>query len=65
MKQLLQLAQLYNKAVQEEDEIPKEKLVVKRVGKVDPKKHLEQEVQDIMAANITQTLGTMLNTVIF
>ena len=35
------------------------------VGKVDPKRHLEQHVSDLMSANIVQSLGTMLSTVVF
>jgi len=62
---MLELAKAYNKAVKEEHETPKEKLIVKKVGKLDPKRHLENEVQSIMGANITQTLATMLDTVVF
>jgi len=62
---MIDLAKAYNKAVQEEDKLSKEKLIVQRVGKVDPKKHLEQNVSDLMSSNITQCLGTMLDTVTF
>lgn len=65
IKQLLELAKAYNKSIQEEETIPKEKLIVQKVGKLDPKKHLEQNVQNLMASNIIQTLGTMLDTVVF
>lgn len=43
----------------------KEKLVVHKVGKLDPKKHLEQDVSALMSSNITQVLGTMLDTIAF
>ena len=33
--------------------------------KVDPKKHLEQHVEDSMTSNIAQCLGAMVNTVAF
>mmetsp|Transcript_64327 Transcript_64327/g.178087 ORF Transcript_64327/g.178087 Transcript_64327/m.178087 type:complete len:176 (+) Transcript_64327:167-694(+) len=39
--------------------------LLSNVGKVDPKRHLEQHVSDLMSANIVQSLGTMLNTVVF
>jgi len=65
VKQMVQLVKAYNKSVQEEDKLSKEKLIVQRVGKLDPKKHLEQSVSDLMSNNITQCLGTMLDTVTF
>jgi 26S proteasome regulatory subunit N11 len=42
-----------------------QEIEVLNVGKVDPKKHLENDVTDLMAANIVQCLGTMLDTVVF
>jgi len=65
IKEMIELAKSYDKAVQEENELSREKLVVHKVGKLDPKKHLEQDVSELMSNNITQCLGTMLNTVIF
>jgi len=65
IEQMLIFVKGYNKAIQDEDKMTKEKLIVHKVGKVDPKKHLEQEVITIMSNNITQTLGTMLDTIIF
>jgi len=43
----------------------KKKLVVHKVGKLDAKKHIESEVNILMANNIIQTLGIMLNTMTF
>jgi len=65
IEQMLAHVKGYNKAIQDEDKMSKEKLVVHKVGKVDPKKHLEQEVISLTSNNITQTLGTMLDTIIF
>jgi len=65
LKEMLDLAKAYNSAVQDEDKMTKEKLVVHKVGKLDPKKHLEQDVSSLMSANITQVLGTMLDTISF
>jgi len=65
LKELRNLAKSYNKAIQEEENLSKEKLIVQKVGKLDPKKHIEQNVNDLMSYNITQCLGTMLDTVVF
>jgi len=65
VKEMLNLAKAYNKAVQDEINIPPEKLAIQNVGKIDPKKHLEQDVEKLMAKNATQLLGAMLDTVIF
>ena len=39
--------------------------LVANVGKLDAKKHLEADVENLMGANIVHSLGTMLNTVVF
>lgn len=65
LKEMCELAKAYNTAVQDEDKMSKEKLVVHKVGKLDPKKHLEQNVNTLMSNNITQILGTMLDTIAF
>jgi len=65
LKELRDLAKGYKKAIQDEENFSKEKLVVQKVGKLDPKKHIEQNVVDLMSYNITQCLGTMLDAVIF
>ncbi|KAG6530968.1 hypothetical protein ZIOFF_004738 [Zingiber officinale] len=65
VQEMLDLAIKYNKAVQEEDELPPEKLAIANVGRQDAKKHLEEHVSNLMSSNIIQTLGTMLDTVVF
>jgi 26S proteasome regulatory subunit N11 len=42
-----------------------EEILVELTGKVDPKKHLEAGVNELMSSNIIQCLGTMLDTVVF
>lgn len=42
-----------------------EQLAIKNVGKLDPKRHLEDKVEILMTSNIVQCLGAMLDTVIF
>jgi len=62
---MLDLAKAYNKAVQEEDEKTAEKFQIDQVGKLDAKKHLQQDIETVMSNNIIQCLGTMLDTVVF
>eukprot|EP00177_Eucheuma_denticulatum_P003218 GFKZ01005812.1.p2 GENE.GFKZ01005812.1~~GFKZ01005812.1.p2 ORF type:complete len:327 (-),score=56.68 GFKZ01005812.1:1481-2428(-) len=62
---MLELAKAYDKAVQEEQKLTMEELVIARVGKRDAKKHLEADIARLMGENINQCLGTMLDTVIF
>lgn len=62
---MLDLAKAYEKAVQEEQKLTPDELVIARVGKRDAKKHLENDVSQLMGDNINQCLGTMLDTVIF
>jgi len=65
VSELVNLAKLYNKAVVEEEELTPEKLAIANVGRQDAKKRLEENVQDLMVSNISQTLSTMLDTSIF
>mmetsp|Transcript_3142 Transcript_3142/g.7972 ORF Transcript_3142/g.7972 Transcript_3142/m.7972 type:complete len:310 (+) Transcript_3142:77-1006(+) len=65
IKKMLELAKSYNKAVQEEDEKTAEKFQIDQVGKLDAKKHLEEDIDRVMSDNIIQCLGTMLDTVSF
>ncbi|KAF6134545.1 hypothetical protein GIB67_022285 [Kingdonia uniflora] len=65
VQEMLNLGIKYNKAVQEEDELSPEKLAIANVGRQDAKKHLEEHISNLMSSNIVQTLGTMLDTVVF
>jgi 26S proteasome regulatory subunit N11 len=65
VKSFLNLAQQYNTRLEEEENKTREQIVVENVGKVDPKKHLEMNVEELMITNITQNLGTMLDTIVF
>jgi 26S proteasome regulatory subunit N11 len=61
----LDLTKSYSKRLEEEETKTAEELIVANVGKLDPKKHLEASVEELMTANISQCLGTMLATVVF
>ncbi|TYZ58728.1 hypothetical protein PybrP1_011802 [[Pythium] brassicae (nom. inval.)] len=65
VKAMLSLTEQYNKRVQEEEEKTPEELEILNVGKLDPKKHLESDVYDLMALNTVQCLGAMLDTIVF
>jgi len=62
---ILDFTKQYNKRLEEEDQKTAEELTVDTVGKIDPKKHLETSVEELMTANISQCLGAMLGTVVF
>jgi len=65
IQEMLALAKDYNKRIQEEIKIPADKLAIQNVGKIDPKRHLEDKVEQLMGRNTTQLLGSMIDTVIF
>lgn len=58
-------AEAYAKRVADEEGKTPTEIAVMTVGKVDPKKRLEGAVQQLMTANIGQSLGAMLDTVVF
>merc|ERR1719245_424964 len=63
VERMLKLSKEYNDRVQDEEGKTAEQILVENVGKIDPKRHLERYVSDLMSANIIQCLGTMLDTV--
>ena len=65
LKELVDLTDKYQKWIEEETEKSKEEFVVSTVGKLNPKTHLEDTVEEALIQNVSQCLGTMLNTVVF
>jgi len=65
VKSMLTLAESYNKSVQEESTMTPEQLKTRHVGKQDPKRHLEESVEEVMSNNIVMALGTMIDSVSF
>jgi len=63
--EMLKLAKDYDKSLEEEEKMTAEQLEIKNVGKVDPKRHLEEKVDVLMTNNVVQCLGAMLDTVVF
>lgn len=62
---MARLSKDYHRRVQEEEGRTPEQVEVMNVGKIDPKKHLENDVGELMASSIIQCLGMMLDTVVF
>jgi len=65
VKEMVEFADKYTEAIQDEIKMTEEQLVVQNVGKVDPKKRLEADMDKLMTTNILQCLGSMLSTVVF
>jgi 26S proteasome regulatory subunit N11 len=65
VSEMRDLADKYQKSVQEESELTKIEILVKSAGRTDAKKRLAENANDLMAKNITQQLGAMLDTVCF
>jgi len=65
VKTMIKLVKNYKKMVEEEQQLSKEKLAIRHVGKINPKRHLEEKVEVLMSENITQCLTAMLSTVVF
>jgi len=62
---MARLSKSYVERVREEEGKTQEEMEVLNVGKVDPRKHLEANVSELMSSSIIQCLGTMISTVIF
>mmetsp|Transcript_6962 Transcript_6962/g.14804 ORF Transcript_6962/g.14804 Transcript_6962/m.14804 type:complete len:313 (-) Transcript_6962:1681-2619(-) len=65
VEKMLKLTTDYNERVKQEEGKTSEQILVDNVGKIDPKRHLETSVTELMSSNIIQCLGTMLDTVVF
>ena len=60
IQSMLSLSSAYNKSVQEESTLTADQLKTRHVGKQDPKRHLEEEVERAIGDQVVQNLGTML-----
>ena len=61
LQKLVTLAEGYEKRVKEETELTKEQLKTRYVGKVDPKKHIEQVGQELIEENIVSVSRQMID----
>lgn len=62
---MTQLSKSYCDRIKEEEGRSLEEIEVMNVGKVDPRRHLESNVNELLASSIIQCLGTMIDTVVF
>ena len=65
LSDMARLSKDYNERVKQEEGRTQEEVEVLNVGKVDPRRHLENDLNDLMASSIIQCLGTMIDTVVF
>jgi len=65
LKDMLRLTKDYQKRIDEEEGKSPLEIVVATAGKLDPKKNIEAKVEEILANNISQTLGSMLGSISF
>ncbi|ODQ50312.1 multicatalytic endopeptidase [Saitoella complicata NRRL Y-17804] len=65
VKGMVKLAQEYTKRVKDEQELSKEELQVRHVGKQDPKRHLQESVEEVMANNISTMLASNIDSTAF
>jgi len=56
IKEMLSLASAYTKSVQEEATLTPEQLKTRHVGKLDPKRHLEESAEKAMGNQVEQSL---------
>ncbi len=54
---MLSLAASYTKSVREEATLTADQLKTRHVGKLDPKRHLEEAVEKAMGDQVTQSLA--------
>jgi 26S proteasome regulatory subunit N11 len=65
VSEMLKLSSKYEQLVKDEIETEAEELMIKNVGKQDPKKHLQESVDQMLSSNIGQALGAMIATIVF
>ncbi len=65
LKELKDTSAKYDKAVVEEGDVAFDKRVVASAGKMDAKKRMEDGITKLLASNITQSMGTMLDQIAF
>ena len=55
----------YNETIQDEMNLTETQIAVKMVGKVDAKKRLEAESENLLTLNVLECLGAMLGSLTF
>ncbi|VDN19344.1 unnamed protein product [Gongylonema pulchrum] len=62
LEQKLRSPALFFQDLEEQEKMTEEQLAIKNVGKQDPKRHLGETVNEMLADNIVQSLASMLDT---
>ena len=57
--------QNYKNYIDDESKLSKEELDIRNYGKIDPKRHLEEQSEVLNGENIVQCLSAMLSTIVF
>mmetsp|Transcript_4387 Transcript_4387/g.5536 ORF Transcript_4387/g.5536 Transcript_4387/m.5536 type:complete len:149 (+) Transcript_4387:138-584(+) len=65
VKSMLKLAKDYNERVKDEEVKTAQEIIIENVGKVDPKRHLQEETSELMSDNVDMALGVALDTIVF
>ncbi|CAF4150705.1 unnamed protein product [Rotaria sordida] len=62
IKQMVDLSKNYIKLLEDEEKMTQKQLTIENIGKQDPKKHLEENIDTLMTSNIVQSiaLGVLL-----
>jgi 26S proteasome regulatory subunit N11 len=62
---MVKLAKNYKNYIDDESKLSKEELDIRNYGKIDPKRHLEEQSEVLNGENIVQCLSAMLSTIVF
>ena len=65
MKQMSNLAKNYSKWIDDEIKKSKQELIVSNIGKQDPKRHLQENLEESFSLNLLEILGSSINTKTF
>ncbi|CAJ0587331.1 unnamed protein product, partial [Mesorhabditis spiculigera] len=61
VKNMLKLAKLYKKSLEDEEKMTERELAIKNIGKQDPKRHLGDQIDNMLADNIAQSLCMVMD----
>jgi 26S proteasome regulatory subunit N11 len=65
LKKLVKLAEDYNARIIEENNKSATEIMIQNVGKLDPKRHMHETVEDLLSDNLDQQLTVGLSSVLF
>jgi 26S proteasome regulatory subunit N11 len=65
MKQMCNLSKNYSKWIEDEIKKSKQELIVSTIGKQDPKRHLQENLEESFSLNLLEILGSSINSKTF